>query len=91
MKKVLETSWKHPGILFSHFCRNPDKMFNHSSLIIETDMEPSLVHNLIDRDVYVSEIDKLKPHAHTLLMMLNEIRHKLRAMDKTDPRVPTYK
>ena len=38
-------------------------------------MEPSLVHNLIDRDVYVSEIDKLKPYAHTLLMMLNEIRH----------------
>ena len=49
--------------------------FNRSSLITETDIEPPLVHNLIDRDVYVSEIDKLKPHTHTLLMMLNEIRH----------------
>ena len=60
-------------------------------LISETDFEPSLVHNLIDRDVYLQELDKLKPHAHTLLTMLNEIRHKLRAMDPTDPRVPTYK
>ncbi|KAL4240938.1 hypothetical protein ACF0H5_001721 [Mactra antiquata] len=57
----------------------------------DRDNESSLVHNLIDRDVYLHELDKLKPHAQTLLTMLNEIRHKLRAMDKSDPRVPTYK
>ncbi|XP_052234438.1 uncharacterized protein LOC127847002 isoform X1 [Dreissena polymorpha] len=54
-------------------------------------IEPSLVHNLVDRDVYLREIERLRPHAPTLLTMLNEIRHKLRAMDKSDARVPTYK
>lgn len=57
----------------------------------ETDPESSLVHNVIDRDVYLHELEKLRPHAQTLLAMLNEIRHKMRAMDNTDPRVPTYK
>ncbi|XP_052770739.1 uncharacterized protein LOC128210424 [Mya arenaria] len=57
----------------------------------DTENEPSLVHNLIDRDVYIRELERLRPHAQTLLTMLNEIRHKLRAMDKSDPRVSTYK
>ncbi|WAQ95253.1 hypothetical protein MAR_027943 [Mya arenaria] len=52
----------------------------------DTENEPSLVHNLIDRDVYIRELERLRPHAQTLLTMLNEIRHKLRAMDKSDPR-----
>ena len=60
-------------------------------LFAETDPESSLVHNVIDRDVYLHELEKLRPHAQTLLAMLNEIRHKMRAMDNTDPRVPTYK
>ena len=55
------------------------------------DNEASLVHNVIDRDVYLRELERLRPHAHTLLTMLNEIRHKLRAMDNSDPRVSTYK
>lgn len=59
--------------------------------VLDKDHEPSLVHNLIDRDVYLRELNKLRPHAQTLLTMLNDIRHKLRAMDKGDPRVPTYK
>ncbi|XP_053393481.1 uncharacterized protein LOC123564872 isoform X2 [Mercenaria mercenaria] len=57
----------------------------------DVDNEASLVHNVIDRNVYLRELERLRPHAQTLLTMLNEIRHKLRAMDNSDPRVPTYK
>lgn len=57
----------------------------------DIDNEPSLVNNMVDREVYLREIQLLLPHAQTLLTMLNDIRHKLRAMDKSDPRVPTYK
>ncbi|XP_060583008.1 uncharacterized protein LOC132739328 isoform X2 [Ruditapes philippinarum] len=57
----------------------------------DVDNEASLVHNVIDRDVYLRELERLRPHAQTLLTMLNEIRHKLRAMDNSDPRVSTYK
>lgn len=70
---------------------NVKKVPMYDNIGFDVENEASLVHNVIDRDVYLRELDRLKPHAPTLLTMLNEIRHKLRAMDNSDPRVPTYK
>ncbi|XP_021374569.1 uncharacterized protein LOC110463936 [Mizuhopecten yessoensis] len=46
---------------------------------------------VVDRDQYQAEYEKLLPQAEVLLMLLNQIRRKLRAMNSGDPRVPTYK
>lgn len=70
---------------------NVKKVPMYDNIGFDTENEPPLVHNVIDRDVYLREMDRLKPHAQTLLTMLNDIRRKLRDMDKTDPRIPTYK
>lgn len=78
-------SWFQPYQLLKFY------VFGYLFFILDVENEASLVHNVIDRDVYLRELDRLKPHAQILLTMLNEIRHKLREMDKSDPRLPTYK
>ncbi|KAL3875986.1 hypothetical protein ACJMK2_033879 [Sinanodonta woodiana] len=53
--------------------------------------EDDLYNSVVDKDAYLLELDKLRPHASTLLIILNSIRRKVRAMDPSDARIPTYK
>ncbi|XP_011454463.3 uncharacterized protein [Magallana gigas] len=50
-----------------------------------------LQKSVVDKEVYLTELDKLRPQAPSLLTLLNHIRQKLRAMDPQDARVSTYK
>ncbi|XP_060063476.1 uncharacterized protein LOC132543940 [Ylistrum balloti] len=57
----------------------------------DVDILRARLNSVVDRDQYKAEYEKLLPQAEVLLMLLNQIRRKLRAMDNGDPRVPTYK
>ncbi|XP_046576175.1 uncharacterized protein LOC124284155 [Haliotis rubra] len=57
----------------------------------ESESHLSLRQNVINSDVYLQQLEQLRPHTETLMMVLSQIRRKLRGMDQSDPRVPTYK
>ncbi|XP_033754477.1 uncharacterized protein LOC117337552 [Pecten maximus] len=57
----------------------------------DVDILRARLSGVVDRDQYQVEYEKLLPQAEILLMLLNQIRRKLRAMGNSDPRVPTYK
>ncbi|CAL1528969.1 unnamed protein product [Lymnaea stagnalis] len=45
----------------------------------------------IDPEEYLGHLDKLRPYTDTLMKLLSQVRSKTRAMNASDPRVPTYK
>ncbi|XP_046380318.1 uncharacterized protein LOC124151746 [Haliotis rufescens] len=57
----------------------------------ESESQLSVRQNVINSDVYLQQLEELRPHTETLMMVLSQIRRKLRSMDQSDPRVPTYK
>ncbi|XP_069122942.1 uncharacterized protein [Argopecten irradians] len=57
----------------------------------DVDILRTRLSGVVDREQYQMEYEKLLPQAEVLLMLLNQIRRKLRAMNNSDPRVPTYK
>ncbi|KAK7113582.1 uncharacterized protein [Littorina saxatilis] len=57
----------------------------------DNEMNGDLKTGVIDPVVYAHHLEQLRPHTETLMMLLSQIRPKLRAMDPADPRVSTYK
>nr|XP_022314184.1 uncharacterized protein LOC111118831 isoform X1 [Crassostrea virginica]XP_022314185.1 uncharacterized protein LOC111118831 isoform X1 [Crassostrea virginica] len=63
-------------------------LYDNKGFEPDADMLPKRV---VNKEVYLAELDKLRPQAPSLLTLLNHIRQKLRAMDPQDTRVSTYK
>ncbi|XP_041363486.1 uncharacterized protein LOC121379088 [Gigantopelta aegis] len=47
--------------------------------------------SVVDAEVYLQQLEQLRPHMDMLMTVLSDIRRKLRGMEPNDPRVPTYK
>ncbi|GAB1606830.1 uncharacterized protein LOC115223032 [Argonauta hians] len=48
-------------------------------------------NNVMDEQVYLYKLDRMRPHQSTLEELLSQVRTRLRAMNSDDTRVPTYK
>lgn len=82
---LMRETGAHTGCLYTHVC-----IYVCLLHFVEPDSD-MLQKSVVDKEMYLTELDKLRPQAPSLLTLLNHIRQKLRAMDTQDARVSTYK
>ena len=72
MKKILEKSWKGPGILFSYFCMNPVLMGTFSNLQVTRTGIKSKTSSIFSQirlfalELSVLELRNTSPYGYTL-------------------------
>ncbi|ESO84157.1 hypothetical protein LOTGIDRAFT_155482 [Lottia gigantea] len=97
LKFLFLNCWKNVNLQEKNYKSRQIEMGNlkqvsaYDNKAFENDNQVRHKVNIIDPNTYAIKLEELRPHIETLMTVLGDVRTKLRAMEETDPRVPTYK